>query len=264
MVACANAFGDTDWVWAVLQQWGVLLTGGIIMALLTGVQWWQEKTFPWSVNKWILILFLFAAFFMAWREQYRKAKDAEVKLAEIVAANKPDFSLATNQATFGVSNPALARLHATEAQKEHLATDDNDVITMIILGVEIINKGAPSVAIHWSAHYLSPTLNQEFGIARVLSKMDVGTSPGLPTLTIEDSDIIDAKTTSPIQRGGYVSGRLPIFVPGDRRRELETGSASIKVTTHDYLGKSYTATFTGKGRVPIVSHYPGEKGSGPR
>jgi len=49
------------------------LTGGFVIALLTGIQWWREKTFSWRVNKWILLAFLFAAFFMAWREQYHKA-----------------------------------------------------------------------------------------------------------------------------------------------------------------------------------------------
>lgn len=63
-----------NWCWAVLDHWQVLVTGGFITAILAMIQAKTGKDFPWSGTKWIFLVFLVAAFFLAWRDQYLKSK----------------------------------------------------------------------------------------------------------------------------------------------------------------------------------------------
>jgi hypothetical protein len=62
-----------EWVWAVVEHWQVFVTGGIIAAVLAILQA-RGQNVPWSVYRWLLILALFVALFLAWRDQYLKAK----------------------------------------------------------------------------------------------------------------------------------------------------------------------------------------------
>lgn len=59
-------------VWSVLTHWQALATGGIISGLLLVA----EKVFDWPLSKQafidvVVIMFLLAAFFFAWRDKHR-------------------------------------------------------------------------------------------------------------------------------------------------------------------------------------------------
>jgi len=72
-----------EWVLAVIQHWQVLMTGGIITALLTVAESYREKGFSWHFSKWVLLVFFVIACFLAWREQrlnWKSELDARTKL----------------------------------------------------------------------------------------------------------------------------------------------------------------------------------------
>ena len=47
----------------------MVVTGGIVTALLTGVQSFIERSFSWGVSKWIFGAFLLIALFQSWRRK---------------------------------------------------------------------------------------------------------------------------------------------------------------------------------------------------
>jgi len=62
------------WSWAVLDHWQVLMTGGFITAILSGIQYRREQSIPWKMARRIMAGFLLVAFFLAWRDQHEKVK----------------------------------------------------------------------------------------------------------------------------------------------------------------------------------------------
>jgi len=59
---------------AVLDHWAVLMTGGLVTACLAVLQYWWQKTFSWRFHKWVIVVFLAYACFLAWREEYDRAQ----------------------------------------------------------------------------------------------------------------------------------------------------------------------------------------------
>src|SRR5579863_9726932 len=67
------------WVLAVGHHWETLVTGGIVTALLTTLQYKKQKSIPWTLARRVFAGFLFIAFFLAWRDQYERAETAEAR-----------------------------------------------------------------------------------------------------------------------------------------------------------------------------------------
>ncbi len=60
-----------EFIWAVLHEWAVYATGGVIVAVLWLVSTLVEIHVSKKANVGIALVFLFLAFFNAWRKQYR-------------------------------------------------------------------------------------------------------------------------------------------------------------------------------------------------
>jgi hypothetical protein len=80
------------WLWAVMNHWEVFVTGGIITAILEA---WNrlgpaQYEFP---RKWyvvLVLLYIFFAAFLAWRDEYVRAQHVSDQVAEL-AAMQDDF-----------------------------------------------------------------------------------------------------------------------------------------------------------------------------
>src|SRR5207249_3314935 len=58
-----------DWLWDVLNHWQVLVSGGIITAVLTAAQARIQHSFSWFFTKWVFSIFLIIALFQSWRDK---------------------------------------------------------------------------------------------------------------------------------------------------------------------------------------------------
>jgi hypothetical protein len=59
---------------AVLDRWAVLVTGGMVTAVLAVLQAWLQKPISWRFYRWVFMVFVAAACFLAWREEYDRAQ----------------------------------------------------------------------------------------------------------------------------------------------------------------------------------------------
>lgn len=87
------------WFFALLDKWQVLVTGGIITAALVGIQYWRGKNFSWRFYKWVLLLFVGVALFLAWRDQYHQVVTLKQKYE-----TSPMFSGELQNAFWGQRN----------------------------------------------------------------------------------------------------------------------------------------------------------------
>jgi hypothetical protein len=58
-------------------------------------------------------------------------------------------------------------------------------------------------------------------------------------LVLREEDLLISKASRPIPRGGVVTGRIILGVPGNRIAEIRRGSVRITVRIVDYLGTPY-------------------------
>src|SRR6266850_1089101 len=58
-----------DWIRAVVKQWQLLTTGGLVTAVIVAIQYARESSISWTYAKWVLAFFVVSAFFKAWRAE---------------------------------------------------------------------------------------------------------------------------------------------------------------------------------------------------
>jgi hypothetical protein len=188
-----------------------------------------EPTTYWYLAVVCVLIGLFWASFLAWNEE----RDEQLATAE---KNRPDFILTIGQ---------LVGYELAEPER-----------TIVLLSVEVVNKGADSSMLRWKARYDSPTLKKDVEIFRMSDEIKLPLSAG-GVVVLKGIEAIYNKTT-PIPRGGFVVGRLPIVIEGHRMIEINEKSALLTVGVLDYTGKSYLAYFQSKGPDADFSFLPGE------
>ncbi len=57
---------------AILDQWVVLMSGGIVTVGIGVWERWQKKTIHWRLYLWVMVLFLFFACYRAWLAEHKK------------------------------------------------------------------------------------------------------------------------------------------------------------------------------------------------
>ncbi len=193
---------------------GVSRMSGLASVVLTIAGALTRNPIPqWTLWIAALICFFLAAV-KAWTVEH-------TKLLEELKKNKPLFVVQFGQAI-------------------SIYLPDQDV-TLLLPVVSIVNRGADSSTTDWRVHYKSSSLDQPVEIVRILEPIVKLKIPGQPDFEMNSSDAINGNLT-PIPRGGFRNGRLPIFIPGERREEINQ-DAVITVSVYDYLGDAYHAQF---------------------
>jgi hypothetical protein len=214
-------------IWAVLSIWQAYMTGGIVIALLGLYERLTKKTI--SLRTFIIgvIAFLLAAFFLAWRDQYRGRLDTEIRIKEL---SNPDL---TGQIEFfsGGGNPAGAPV----------LTKD----TFMFLLIRIWNTGAPSVI-----RELKTTVKTPGGRLVEGSPMII---PGSIRMTdkdgheiaysMKDSLIVKAAET-PIPRNGSAEGFVIVAFKDLPKEEVIQRGSVITFFFKDINQKEYQAIHT--------------------
>jgi hypothetical protein len=129
--------------------------------------------------------------------------------------------------------------------------------TIMFHAIDVLNKGADSVAIGWKAHYKSPTLDADVETVNIIGqpiaiKVDDGN-----ILIIRQEDIFQVKGMRGIARGHMEWGRFPVSIPGDRMEEINNG-AEIWIELEDYTGRVYKTKYQSFGKNPRLKYSPME------
>lgn len=215
---------------ALLKHWWFVVSSAIFTglglyatALGRSGEWYVKAAFI------LAVIAFFIATYLAWKEQYDKA-----------AAETPNFVLEVH----GVFS------QATEGK------------TLVILSLRIVNKGAPSAVLGYKVHYVGPGLDQ---FAQLLYVKNVDGTDEVSfrmangsLFTVRGSDAIYDRTTEPIPRGGFVAGRLPVLVDGERHHDIASGAARLIVTITDYTKRDTVTEFVGAGNNEIPTYLLGE------
>jgi hypothetical protein len=211
------------WVLAVLGKWYGWLPSSAIAA---GVGYGQAMS-VWHagprVYGTILGLGFIVSLFEAWRIQYRKA---------------------------GSREPFFRFEIAGSTQK----LDGQNTIVLLVM--RIVNTGAPSAVVGWRTCYKA--YDQQGDAQTVFFPKELKFQIGNTIQVFKSSDAINFRTNDPIPTGGFVAGRLPIIIPGDRTKEILRGDCEITVTIFDYLNKPYIATYKGGKETKQAEYLTGE------
>jgi hypothetical protein len=206
------------YVLALMQDWVSLMSGvaSVVLSILFFVILKKRQSRRWFGIAALVCFFLASA--RIWTNEHRKYLSA-------VENNSPKFQITAKDGLLNIY--------------------DNGKLTLVALNAELVNSGAPSVAINWKAHYKSPTFDGDVYITTIdKDGLKMIYPPPLPPLTIEKEDTLNYKTTNVLQRGAYASGKLVVGIPGDRSHEINRDS-SITITVQDYLGKTYSYLWVG-------------------
>ena len=183
---------------------------------------------------WLRISFAIA-FIIAWLQEYRKAKNTELRLNAAINDSKPSFSFTLGQIFVGLQ----------------------DGVTIAIIQGRIINQGAASAVINWNARYRSTTLDSEVPIIHPVTPLTFN----MPThiYVFDGATALYQKALAVIPRGGFIEGRIAVKIPGHRSEEATSGTATLTITIKDYLEQPYSASFKGGGpRDSTPDYAPGD------
>lgn len=227
----SDALPVVKFVQALCKYWWALMGGATFTFLGVYAQTvhMTDKVTIKAVYS-IGVVFFVIAVYRAWKEQYDK-----------VFEGQPDFHI-----QFG----------GALAHSEH-------GVTAVFIPMRIINRGAPSAILGFSARYESPDHSQKAQL--VVYKERSGENkihsfrfPNGTVRSFSSADAIFNQAEVPIPRGGYRAGHLPLVIDGHRNRDVTDGKGKIIVTIYDSFEKPYHAEFRGTGDAPMPTFMLGE------
>lgn len=230
---------------AVAQGWVSLISG--IAGLATTIYgFWNRGEITGRLFEGVGIISLLVALGMTWAAEHQVVEDTKQKLSQanqkLAELPKPQFVLVL---------PDIASRYSQQREA-----------TIVLLGVEIVNKGADSAVLYWQASYRTLTVTRPVEITRLPDRSPLFLMP-LPDqrteMIFQGSAAINVQT-APIPRGGVRTGRLPLRISGNHVDELRAHLPSITITVQDYVGAAYSASFNYSGvRPPNIRVFPGEE-----
>jgi hypothetical protein len=183
-----------------------------------------------------------------YQDRHRAAENEETSLREELRQEKeknlsdaPHFEVMARHAWFG---------HNTQEN-----------ITIGLIQLEIINRGAHSVALIGGAHYESPTLNCDLDMPlfSTTQSLPIPDQPGSVLIMAPSDWLIVRAREKGIPKGLMDSGRVAFVFPGDRIQEIKDG-AIVSFHVQDCTGKDYPVTYqrdlVGDNKFRF---YPGDK-----
>lgn len=210
-----------DFLWAVFNNWAGYTTGGVIVALVSLWSTLKQKTIPRKLGVVLGVIFLFLAFFNAWRDQRHSAMDTQKQVDYL---SRPEFVV----------------------ESENQASSCSNALTTIFLAVRITNHGTDSAVLDYEAHFQSKTTPSIK--AKTVAPGLVGSLklryPNGQWYEIPPSGLLYNRT-GVIHRGDYIAGRLPLEIPGNHCDELMDPGTYITIRVKDYLGNWFSGYFQG-------------------
>jgi hypothetical protein len=209
-------------VLSIWRDWGARMCGPLTIPLTIAAFYvkadWQKAL--WSLAA---IISLIYTSYRVWVNEHKAYVEAEKRigdLSEKLISQRPDFLLETGNACGQY--------------------DQGAGHTIVYVRVNILNRGADSVALRWKAEYCSGTDRQPARVRNLFSRQSFMPLGNGRNLKITNDDLMTTKTIKPIVRGTVVAGRLLITVPGDKLDDLKTGRGLFIITCVDYLGREYS------------------------
>ena len=68
-------------LWSVIDHWGSLMTGGIIIAIIVVIEHYLGKSLTWGRFLAVALLFFTYASYLAWDDEHTKLRNTEQQLA---------------------------------------------------------------------------------------------------------------------------------------------------------------------------------------
>jgi hypothetical protein len=217
---------------AALKHWQAYMTGGIIIAILSLYERAKKRSIPLRLMISIATVFLMAAVFMAWRDQYHATIRAEEQLKTLTT---PQFEGSIDMVA---ASPTTIK-------------DD----AIILITAHIKNLGAPSIAEFSDCMVIASSGKESDGA--------FGPIPVQLGVTFQEPKLKDTKAAmiyprednllikgsdAPIPSGGAVSGWLYVIVHGISAYEVLHPGTVISLTVKDVRGQklqlSYAMTAT--------------------
>jgi hypothetical protein len=232
---------DVFWHW---QSWvGGSGLGGAVIVIISIYERLSGHNMSKRMYVTIFIaVFLFGAFYMAWRDQYhaRLSADqgkanAEQRFEELT---KPNFEVLFTSVYIGELNLSDIQTHTSSKS------------CVVLASVAVFNKGAPSVLRGWGM------------TIKLLDGREVSGTPWLPggenaprylRLGVSKSGPIDVATAgslflkgtaAPIAQGGSADGHMIFRFPVEIMPELDKAGVVINIKLLDILNHTYDASYT--------------------
>lgn len=226
------------WHW---QSWvGGSGAGGAVVVFVALYERWTGHVMGKRMYMSIfIVVFLVGAFFVAWREQYHAAVEAQTKLEELTV-------------------PKL------EATVEQIVRGDSPDLggAQIWLNVSVKNFGAPSVAQGWQLSVKSPTVNVErmtpIWINEGYRLFDPSENKTIAEFH-QNMNLSERTMTTPILQGEMRSGWLRYDFIGLTKEQV--GDAEKTLYFRDIREHEYSVRFT---RLPPLKnplYIPGSGGN---
>jgi hypothetical protein len=226
----------------------VWIAVGLMSGLLSIYREWftiqhPDKVLPkhlfWSS---VRIAFIVSAA-LAWFGQYHKVQQLEEQVGEKQTQ---------------IDNLTKPKLVFRLGQSASNYQSDLGMTAFLVEGT-IINQGADSAVVDWKSHYKSSTLDKDVNLGVPLREPVLfGTSKSNAVIAYYGSQSIMNKASHPIPRGGYITGRVLLAIPGNHVSEISNGIGLVTITIKDYLEQPYTAFYRGGGGNEEPSFLPGE------
>jgi|ERR1044072_4892442 hypothetical protein len=232
----------------VLNHWVELMSGGIITVMVALIERHKTKNISWRWYIRLIVLFVFTACFLAWRDGHKELGEAKKELNETKQAlervkndKKPKFHIHCEYATAGVvGNPPRPCL---------------------TLYVYVRNTGAPSTASGWELKIYRPGLPPLVGTPIFLAGDTVVRLGTEPPIKIKPSEsLVNKVGTHLVQTNDAKSGILNFALDGTvdySYPALFPPGTYFELSYYDATGERYTEKMFPKGPTDKHLMMPG-------
>ncbi len=204
----------------VLNHWVALMSGGIILVMLTLWERHSSRNVPSWFFWGIVVLMIFLAFYLAWRDKHLALLQAEKALEEERQQNRPNFIPSIEQVATG----------------RYLQLD----CPIMFVLMSIRNTGAQSIAGAWSLTLKGNGMDKTVPAAYLGERKHLSGESVQGVLRVEDT--LYEKTQQPIPHNGIVSGWLVFVIEGAKVGSADVPGTKFTISFRDVYGKIYEAS----------------------
>ncbi len=216
---------------ASAEHWAVLVTGGIVIALLWLWSALKQRPLPRRLVLGLAAAFLVFAFFNAWREQYQRSH--------------PGLSLEIDSVMVGYE-------------------DQSPESSKWLIIASVANNGSPSVADQWKLSVLAPGWNHEasqpFSLIAPNEPVRFNYEEGDSLVYSQDDALYGKTMPQPLATGSKQTGLLMFLFPGLSKSVVTQKGTIVTLECRDVASNRIKTTRTLQGVIfKHPGYYPGTK-----